>query len=875
MSRRVGKGGQGIAVLARSGPAFAHAVRRRNLTGNSVGKDGTAAVQTKVPRPPLPTLRIVPMAMSIQSPGLHLRVFILAALFYAAAFALLSWPWLSGAVTIPWDAKAQFQPNLQFLASSLARSDSPFWTPNVFAGWPQIADPQSLIFSPLHVALAALDPNPSFRAVDAVTFAYLFAGGIGVMLFFRDRGWHPAGAVIAALIFAFGGSASSRLQHTSEIISLSYASIALWLLARTLNGPSLKSNAGSWRYGVAAGVVIALLIAGRDQVALLALYMLALYVIVWWLDGEKRLARIRRSVLPLAVCAVTAAVIAAVPVVLSVLLAAASNRPTVGLEAAGRGSLHPVLLLMLVVSDLFGAADPNVVFWGPPSPGWRERMTPSGLFLAQNMGEIYCGILAIILLFGAGLARGLLWTREIRVFAMMLALVLLYALGWYTPAFSLMYDLPGVDLFRRPADATFNIGLLLGIITGYLVHRLLTDPGTAGTPGTAGVPPASQQEAGGTPAVPAGAPLWWAVIDAALMAIPIAIAAVVADAAGKLDLAALPIEIAVAFVCAGIALVALVRRIAPARPAAAAVLLCGFTVFDLAWNNAPNESTGLPPSLYEALEPDGNDETVALLRAKLAETARADRRDRVELIGIAYHWPGVGLAQDFDHLFGHNPLRLRDFARATGVGDTVATAQQRAFAPLFPSYRSVMADLCGVRFIATGVPVEQIDRALAPGDLNFIARTKNAYVYENPRALPRVMVVPDYQAADFDALLRTGWPDVDPRRTVLLEEPPIMLPRSGDAKPAAGAARILHYGNTEIDVEAEAPDGGFVVLNDAWHPWWRAEVDGQPARILKANVLFRAVPVGPGMHHVHFTFEPFMGAWEQVREKMSEATATR
>src|SRR6267378_7206525 len=125
---------------------------------------------------------------------------------FTAAFLLLAWPWLSGAVTIPWDAKAQFQPEVQFLASSLARGEQPFWTPNLFAGWPQIADPQSLIFSPLHFALAAFDPTPSFRAVDFVTFAYLFAGGLGLMLFFRDRGWHPVGAAVAALIFAFGGS---------------------------------------------------------------------------------------------------------------------------------------------------------------------------------------------------------------------------------------------------------------------------------------------------------------------------------------------------------------------------------------------------------------------------------------------------------------------------------------------------------------------------------------------------------------------------------------------------------------------------------------------------------------------------------------------
>src|SRR5229473_3245246 len=741
--------------------------------------------------------------MPFASSGLRTRTFALSVVFYIAAFAVLSWPWLSGAVTIPWDAKAQFQPELQFLASSLARGEQPFWTPNLFAGWPQIADPQSLIFSPLHFALAAFDPTPSFRAVDFVTFAYLFAGSLGLMLFFRDRGWHAVGAAVAALIFAFGGSASSRLQHTGEIISLSYVPIALWLLARTLDHTS-------WRIGLAAGVIIALLIIGRDQVALIGV----------------------------------------VPVVLAALLAAASNRPTVGLEAAGRGSLHPVLLLMLVVSDLFGAADPNVVFWGPPSPGWREKMTPTGLFLAQNVGEIYCGILAMILLFGTGLARGLLWTREIRCFPVMLALVLLYALGWYTPAFRFMYELlPGVDLFRRPADATFIIGLLLAINTGYLVHRML-----AGT---------------------APAPRWWVAVESAMMAMPIAIAVAIAHEAGKLDLAVLPVATGVMFAAGGIGLVEVTRRFAAVRPAATAVLLCGFTTFDLAWNNGPNESTGLPPSLYEALRPDSSDETVLLLKAKLAEASGADRRDRVELIGIAYHWPDVALAQGFDHLFGHNPLRLHDFALATGVGDTVATPQQRAFAPLFPSYRSTMANLCGVRFIASGVPVEQIDPSLHAGDLKFVARTKDAYVYENPRALPRVMVVPDYQIADFDDLLRNGWPDIDPRRTVLLEQPPPVPPRAADSRAVAGSARIERYANTEIDIEADAPDGGFLVLNDVWHPWWRAEVDGRATDILKANVLFRAVQVGPGTHRVHFAFAPPHGAWEELKEKVAGAAGGR
>ena len=39
---------------------------------------------------------------------------------------------------------------------------------------------------------------------------------------FRRRGWHPAGAVIAAMIFILGGSASARLQHTGMIFSYGF-----------------------------------------------------------------------------------------------------------------------------------------------------------------------------------------------------------------------------------------------------------------------------------------------------------------------------------------------------------------------------------------------------------------------------------------------------------------------------------------------------------------------------------------------------------------------------------------------------------------------------------------------------------------------------
>ena len=80
-----------------------------------------------------------------------------------------------------------------------------------------------------------------------MAFALLYAGGAGMILIFRDRGWHVGGALVAAIAFAFGGSAASRIQHVGQIESLVFLPLALWVLMRAL-------ERSSWRAGAAAGL---------------------------------------------------------------------------------------------------------------------------------------------------------------------------------------------------------------------------------------------------------------------------------------------------------------------------------------------------------------------------------------------------------------------------------------------------------------------------------------------------------------------------------------------------------------------------------------------------------------------------------------------
>jgi uncharacterized membrane protein YfhO len=102
---------------------------------------------------------------------------------------------------------------------------------------------------------------------------------------------------------------------------------------------------------------------------------------------------------------------------------------------------------------------------------------------------------------------------------------------------------------------------------------------------------------------------------------------------------------------------------------------------------------------------------------------------------------------------------------------------------------------------------------------------------------------------------------------VLLEKDSRALSRSAAA--AVGSARLVRYANTEVIVEVDAQSDSVLVLNDVWHPWWRATVDGADTEILRANVIFRAVHLLPGKHTVRFTFEPLRGAFRELREKLS------
>ena len=104
--------------------------------------------------------------------------------------------------------------------------------------------------------------------------------------------------------------------------------------------------------------------------------------------------------------------------------------------------------------------------------------------------------------------------------------------------------------------------------------------------------------------------------------------------------------------------------------------------------------------------------------------------------------------------------------------------------------------------------------------------------------------------ADEDAALRAVLdPGFDPGAEAIVERP--VAAGSG-----GGTATIAAYEPERVEIEANAPGGGLVVLSDVFMPGWHATVDGRETPIERVDYLLRGVPVGPGRHVVELSYRP-------------------
>lgn len=107
---------------------------------------------------------------------------------------------------------------------------------------------------------------------------------------------------------------------------------------------------------------------------------------------------------------------------------------------------------------------------------------------------------------------------------------------------------------------------------------------------------------------------------------------------------------------------------------------------------------------------------------------------------------------------------------------------------------------------------------------------------------------------DLATLKELADPAFDPAQTALLAEP---LPVAPGTNENAGEVRFESYKPKHIVLSAKATAPCVLLLNDKFDPNWHVTVDGQPAKLLRANFIVRAVFLEkPGEHRIEFKFQP-------------------
>ncbi len=687
-------------------------------------------------------------------------------------------------------------PTYRFAAAALRVGDLPLWNPHLYGGAPFQADMQAGLFYPFNLLLFLLVPDFAYKALEWMSALHIFLAGLFMYLCLRYLEPGRPLRVPAALLGAMAYMFSDLfIVHFGN---LNLIAVAAWLpLIFLLFWRALQTRS----LGLAVGAGIALGIStleGHLQITLfigLALVVTAVLEVL----TRKRRGRWAWPFLALAVAAAVAIGLSALVLLPAFEYTRLSLRAGLPYRDAARYSLVPALLGEMLVPALFSSREP-ALYWGV----W------------DRVAAGYLGIFPLLL---AGLAIPLRRGRRIRLFVVLAVVAFLLALGGESVIHGWAYRiLPGFGQLRAPARFVLLLDFGLAALAALGLDRLLS--------------PLERQTRrvfqrvwrrliwlGGVVTIVGGA---WAylVIYQAQDRDPTLFWRVSAAGNGVI-FALLMLGASLAWFGA--------RRSGRLRRSVLAWLAVSLVFLDLASVGAYTDLGDEPPTAgYD------HPQIVGFLQSDPG-FFRID--SRTDVWGV---WqPDLALMAGLYDVGGvDNPLVVADMARYwEGTGGRSTR----------------LYDLLGVRYVLGSKEVTlDWDRfsLVFDGD-------PRVDVYRNEMALPRAFVVHQaVVAADHeDAWRRIHEDGFDPAATVVLEgSRPLDLQGGGGAE-----VQIVRYEPDALEIQVDNPAEGYLFLSDPFYPGWRAEVDGQPAEILRANYAFRAVAVPAGSHRVIMAFQP--GTW--------------
>lgn len=200
--------------------------------------------------------------------------------------------------------------------------------------------------------------------------------------------------------------------------------------------------------------------------------------------------------------------------------------------------------------------------------------------------------------------------------------------------------------------------------------------------------------------------------------------------------------------------------------------------------------------------------------------------------------------------------RYGEFIRSVDEGKIVIPERSVVQFPKIGRYSEFALQLLGVRYVAHRISDGRYVWAYPYWQFPYyksIYRDNYYEVFANEKALPRAFLASSYSVADKDKNITDALyqKEFDPRETLVLEREPLLRPQSGE-----GSVEITKYTANEVVLQSKSSVPKLLFLSDVFDRGWRATVDGQEARIDRADYDFRAVSVPAGEHTVRMIYWP-------------------
>jgi hypothetical protein len=708
---------------------------------------------------------------------------------------------------LAFDLFGLYYPMLDYAAASLRDGHLPLWNPFQLGGLPFLA---TLYPGTLYPPNALYLMLPVEQAMLLVTALHIILVGLVTAIYARSAlGVGRVPALAGGVVFMVSTYTLFKAFELNQLFTLPWIPLLFLGVDRAIRTPS-----PGWAIVIAAGVALPLL-GGTIQLLSYEAYALALYAIACGVTswrGTGGAARARRSLAVLALGALLGALLAAPQAIPTLELSSLSTRPPEGLKLS---QIKP--------------------FYGPLQP-WGLR----GLLNGHKAWVLYPGVV-VFLLAPFAFMRG---STRFRAIALALA-------GTFFGFVAYVNNPIGQAYIELPMGGWFRVHQRSWCIAMFSLAGLAA----LGLEGIL-APPRGK------------------LVRVARALVALAAAAVLIQVA--------PPGIRWAIIAASVCVFTLAFFPLPhffRVPAALAVIV--LLTAELHWS-IPVNRNGLPytgenfralAAAREALEGVRTWGTGRILHKEIV-LAPATTRKLGTLYRIpvfvdyepfvpkryeSWHLRMTGPQPDANRQIYMGEIKFASPAFDQRFLDYAGVSHVIIFAPdMWPPHTSSLEGM-------GPLPPLKLPTAAALGIWEpAVSIPQAAYPYRNRDAWPRAFFARDVRlvSTGAEALdLLAGLPRGTPPMAVVEAAPGTELP-----PPAARRARvkIMISQPHRVVVQTSSPEKALLVLSDTYFPGWVADIDGDPAAILHANYLFRAIAVPRGNHKVTFRYEPAsvrIGMW--------------